>query len=57
VFYESSENDIPLWTHGTAAKPYLEKGTFSMFAQPQTIGRINLQFGGVRFFVFSLWFN
>ena len=42
---------------GTAATPYLEKGTITDLADPKTIDRLNRVFGGARFFGFAFWFN
>jgi hypothetical protein len=57
VFYESTDIDIPLWLQGTAATPYLEKGPLTKFIEPEMIGRIDRQFGGMNFIGFGFWFN
>lgn len=57
VFYEPTDIDIPLWVQGTAATPYLEKGPLTKFIEPEMIGRIDRQFGGVNFIGFGFWFN
>jgi hypothetical protein len=57
VFYESTDIDIPLWLQGTAATPYLEKGPLTNFIEPEMIGRIDRQFGGMNFIGFGFWFN
>lgn len=57
VFYESTEIDIPLWIQGTAATPYLERGPLTKFIEPEMIGRIDRQFGGMNFIGFGFWFN
>jgi len=49
--------DILLWVQGTAATPYLEKGTITALADPKTIDRLDRVFGGARFFGFAFWFN
>lgn len=57
VFYEPRALDIPLWIQGTAATPYLEKGTITKFADTETLRRLNRQFGGMGFVGFAFWFN
>jgi len=49
--------DLILWVQGTAATPYLEKGTITNLADPKTIARLDRVFGGARFFGFAFWFN
>jgi hypothetical protein len=52
------EVDFVLWVQGTAAAPYLEKGTITPLADPKTIERISQVFGGFRsFFGYAFWFN
>jgi hypothetical protein len=57
VVYELTDIDIPLWVQGTAATPYLEKGPLTKFIEPEMIGRIGRQFGGMNFIGFGFWFN
>ncbi|WP_339750078.1 hypothetical protein [uncultured Rubinisphaera sp.] len=57
VFYEPTDIDILLWVQGTAATPYLEKGPLTKFIEPEMIGRIDRQFGGMNFIRFVFWFN
>jgi hypothetical protein len=57
VFYEPTDIDVLLWIQGTAATPYLEKGPLTRFIEPEMIGRIDRQFGGLNFIGFSFWFN
>jgi hypothetical protein len=57
VFYEPTDIDIPLWIQGTAALPYIEKGTLTTFIEPEMISRIDRQFGGMNFISFGFWFN
>lgn len=57
VFYEPTDIDIPLWLQGTAATPYLERGPLTKFIEPEMIGRIDNQFGGMNFIGFGIWFN
>jgi len=57
VFTEPRMIDPFLWVQGTAAAPYLEKGTITDFASPEMLGRINGTFGGMNFFTMAFWFN
>lgn len=57
VFTEPRKIDPFLWVQGTAAAPYLEKGTITDFASPEMLGRINGTFGGMNFFTMAFWFN
>ncbi|MAX39445.1 hypothetical protein [Gimesia sp.] len=57
VFTEPREIDPFLWFQGTAAAPYLEKGTITDFATPEMWGRINNTFGRRNFFTMAFWFN
>jgi hypothetical protein len=46
------------WVQGTAAQPFLEKGTLTEFADPERRGSINRAFGGMMTFVgYAFWFN
>ncbi|MFO0841483.1 MAG: hypothetical protein U0797_03650 [Gemmataceae bacterium] len=51
------EVDFVLWVQGTAAAPYLEKGTFTPLADPKTVDGLSGVFGGRRFFGYAFWFN
>jgi hypothetical protein len=53
----AKEIDLIKWTQGTAAAPYLEKGTITTLADPRTIARLDQVFGGFGFFGFAFWFN
>ena len=53
VFMEPREFDLVLWIHGSAAMPYLEKGTISSTATWSQFQRV---FQG-RFIGFAAWFN
>ncbi|MCA9020308.1 MAG: hypothetical protein KDA74_09220, partial [Planctomycetaceae bacterium] len=57
VFTEPRKIDPFLWFQGTAAAPYLEKGTITDFANPELWRRINQTFGRNRFFTLAFWFN
>jgi len=57
VFTEPRTIDPFLWFQGTAAAPYLEKGTITDFASPEMWTRINRTFGRNRFFTLAFWFN
>ncbi|HCO25245.1 MAG: hypothetical protein CME31_25110 [Gimesia sp.] len=57
VFTEPRKIDPFLWVQGTAAAPYLEKGTITNFASPEMWGRINRTFGRNNFFTLAFWFN
>ncbi|QDT93306.1 hypothetical protein [Gimesia algae] len=57
VFTEPRKIDPFLWVQGTAAAPYLEKGTITDFASPEMWGRINRTFGRNNFFTLAFWFN
>ncbi len=53
VFTEPRTFDLVLWVQGTAAAPYLEKGTLT---KPETWQRFQNIFRG-QFIGFALWFN
>ncbi len=53
VFTEPTTFDLVLWIQGTAAAPYLEKGTIT---KPETWQRFQNIFRG-QFIGFALWFN
>jgi hypothetical protein len=53
VFTEPRTMDMVLWTQGTAATPYLEKGKLTDFGVWNRLGRV---FGG-ELFGFTVWFN
>jgi hypothetical protein len=53
VFEEPRTFDLVLWVQGTAALPYLEKGTIS---QPETWQELQQSFGA-QFVGFAIWFN
>jgi hypothetical protein len=53
VFTEPTTFDLVLWVQGTAASPYLEKGTIT---NPETWRRFQNIFRG-QFIGFALWFN
>ena len=58
VFTEPRKFDPIEWVQGTAAGPYLEKGTMTKFADPRVGARLNKAFGGPSAFLgFGLWFN
>ena len=58
VFIEMQTFDVIEWVQGTAATPYLEKGTLTKFADPRTGTRLNDAFGGpFNFIGFGFWFN
>jgi hypothetical protein len=58
VFTEPRTFDPIEWAQGTAATPYLEKGTLTKFADPHVAERLNKAFGGTMQFVgFGFWFN
>lgn len=58
VLIEMQTFDVIEWVQGTAATPYLEKGTLTKFADPRTGTRLNDAFGGPFNFVgFGFWFN
>jgi hypothetical protein len=58
VFLEMQSFDVIEWVQGTAATPYLEKGTLTKFADPRTGTRLNNAFGGpFNFIGFGFWFN
>ena len=56
VFTEPCPLDPFLWLQGTAATPYLEKGSISYFANREFFTQINQSFG-TNFFGFMFWFN
>jgi hypothetical protein len=49
--------DLIRWIQGSAATPYLEKGTITKFAERRTLAELNRSFGGFSFFGFAMWFN
>lgn len=49
--------DLVKWVQGTAATPYLERGTITSLADPKTITRLDRVFGGFNFFSYAAWFN
>jgi hypothetical protein len=49
--------DVMRWVQGSAATPYLEKGTITTLADPRTLARLDRTFGGFNFFGFAVWFN
>jgi hypothetical protein len=53
VFFEPQTFDLVLWVQGSAAVPYLEKGTAT---SPAMWNRVQRVFGG-RFGMFAVWFN
>lgn len=53
VFTQPRDLDLILWIQGTAATPYLEKGTTT---SPAVWNRLQQIFGG-QFFGFAFWFN
>jgi hypothetical protein len=53
VFEEPTTLDLVLWVQGTAAQPYLEKGTMS---KPETWQELQERFRG-QFVGFAIWFN
>ncbi len=53
VFTEPRPFDLVLWVQGTAATPYLEKGTLT---KPEVWDRLQRVFGG-EFPGFAIWFN
>jgi len=53
VFTEPRTLDLVLWVQGTAATPYLEKGTLT---RKEVWGRLQRVFGG-DFIGFAVWFN
>jgi uncharacterized protein (TIGR03000 family) len=53
VFTEPRTFDLVLWIQGTAATPYLEKGTLT---KPEVWERLERVFGG-QFIGFAIWFN
>lgn len=58
AFLESTTFDPIEWVQGTAATPYLEKGTLTKLADPNMGTRLNNAFGGPFNFVgFGFWFN
>jgi hypothetical protein len=58
VFTEPRTFDPIEWAQGTAATPYLEKGSLTKFADPRVGDRLNKVFGGPFAFVgFGFWFN
>ena len=58
VFTEMRTFDPIEWVQGTAATPYLEKGTLTKLADPRMGTRLNNAFGGPFNFVgFGFWFN
>jgi len=58
VFTEPRTFDPIEWVQGTAATPYLEKGTLTKFADPRVGERLNKAFGGPSAFIgFGFWFN
>jgi hypothetical protein len=58
VFTQPRTFDPIEWVQGTAATPYLEKGTLTKFADPNVTSRLNNAFGGPMNFVgFGFWFN
>lgn len=58
VFTELETFDAIEWMQGTAATPFLEKGSLTKFADPAFGDRLNGAFGGPFGFAgFALWFN
>lgn len=58
VFTEPRTFDAFDWVQGTAATPYLEKGTLTKLADPHMGDRLNKAFGGpFQFIGFGFWFN
>ncbi|HEY7152531.1 MAG TPA: hypothetical protein VH575_01100 [Gemmataceae bacterium] len=58
VFTEPRTFDPIEWAQGTAATPYLEKGSLTKFADPRVADRLNKAFGGPSAFLgFGFWFN
>lgn len=58
VFTEPRAFDPIEWAQGTAATPYLEKGSLTKFADPRVGDRLNKAFGGPFGFIgFGFWFN
>jgi hypothetical protein len=53
VFTEPKPFDLVLWVQGTAATPYLEKGTLT---DPNFWRRLNRAYRG-QFMNFAVWFN
>jgi uncharacterized protein (TIGR03000 family) len=53
VFTEPRTFDLVLWVQGTAATPYLEKGSLT---KPAVWARLQSVFGG-EFIGFAIWFN
>jgi hypothetical protein len=53
VFTEPKPFDLVLWVQGTAAAPYLERGTIT---RPEVWNRLQQVFRG-QFVVFAVWFN
>jgi len=51
------EVDLVRWIQGTAATPYLHKGSVTKLANPATLRRLDQVFGGLSFFGFAFWFN
>jgi hypothetical protein len=57
VFTEPTKFDPILWIQGTAATPYLEKGTLTKFTDGRFQDLLNRRFGGFGLIGFGLWFN
>ena len=57
VFTEPRTFDPILWVQGTAATPYLEKGTLTKFTNGRFQEQLNGRFGGYGLIGFGLWFN
>lgn len=57
VFTESQTVDLIEWVQGTAATPYLEKGTLTKFVDPRMGARLNVFGSPSNFFGFGFWFN
>src|SRR6185437_11932244 len=58
VFTQPRTFDPIEWVQGTAATPYLEKGTLTKLADPRVGQRLNKAFGGpLNFIGFGFWFN
>lgn len=58
VFTEPRTFDPIEWVQGTAATPYLEKGTLTKLADPRVGRQLNEAFGGpINVVGFGFWFN
>jgi hypothetical protein len=57
VFTEPRTFDPILWIQGTAATPYLEKGTLTKFNDGKFQDLLGNRFGGYNLIGFAFWFN